>query len=132
MEIQKREVLGIAILDLKGEVDIYSSEELKHLLEELSESRESLLLNVSNTDYIDSFGLSLLISFRKKMGKQGKRFGLCCPQSYVRRILNLTKLYDFLSVYESEEKAIEDISRSKAAVAGELEPTISLQSDERS
>lgn len=132
MEIQKREQDGVTVFDVKGEVDIYSGEELKQMLEEIADKEQKVLLNVSNIDYIDSFGLSLLISFRKKMGRQGKRFGICCPQSYVKRILNLTKLYDFLSVYESEEKALTAFCNSlEEEIQAEAEPTLSIQSDER-
>jgi anti-anti-sigma regulatory factor len=90
-----------------------------------------ILLNISSTDYIDSFGLSLLISFRKKLGKKGKHFGLCSPQSYVRRILNLTKLYDFLAVFENEGKALQTFQKPQEENLFALEPKISIQSDER-
>jgi anti-sigma B factor antagonist len=131
MEISERERDGIIILDIKGEVDIYSGEDLRQRLEELSLTDRQILLNISNTDYIDSFGLSLLISFRKRMGKKGRHFGLCSPQSYVRRILNLTKLYDFLAVFENEEKAVQTFQNPQEESLFVLEPRISVQSEER-
>ena len=131
LEIALRERGGITVIDVSGEVDIYSGEELRHCVDEIANVSEYVLLNISKTDYIDSFGLSLLISFRKKLGKLGKTFGLCNPQSYVRRILNLTKLYDFLSVFENEEKALAAFSYSGDGIPSDLAPKISVQADER-
>jgi len=129
MELQKRVINGVTILDVKGEVDIYSGEELRQRVDEYMSAAGHLLLNISEIDYIDSFGLSLLIAVKKKMSKEGKSFGLCCPQSYVRRILNLTKLYDYLSVYENEEKAVQAIEKGNNGM--ELEPKLSIFTDER-
>jgi anti-anti-sigma factor len=131
MEINMREHRGINVLDICGEVDIYSGEELRQCLDDLAENERPVLLNIARTNYIDSFGLSLLISYRKKLGKLGRKFGLCCPQSYVKRILNLTKLYEFLSVYDSEEMALSSFNTSSEQSFLEKEPTISIQSDER-
>lgn len=131
MELQKRVINGVTILDVKGEVDIYSGEEMRKRIDELMPSLKHLLLNISEIDYIDSFGLSLLISLKKKMSKEGRSFALCCPQSYVRRILNLTKLYDYLAVYESEDKAVLAIEAEVGNNGKELEPKLSISSDER-
>jgi anti-sigma B factor antagonist len=131
MEISTRDSKGINVVDISGEVDIYSGEELKQCLEGFANDSQPVLLNLSKTNYIDSFGLSLLISFRKKLGKQGKKFALCCPQSYVKRILNLTKLYEFLSVFENEESALSAFESSSGEASLELEPKISIQADER-
>lgn len=131
MELHKRLVDRVVVLDIKGEVDIYSGEELKRRLDEHIPAAVHLLLNISEIDYIDSFGLSLLIAVKKRMSKERKRFGMCCPQSYVRRILNLTKLYDYLSVYENEEKAINAFGAEAGQEDGELEPKLSISSDER-
>ena len=131
LEIALRENGGVTVIDVSGEVDIYSGEELRQCIDEVAGDSQHVLLNISKTDYIDSFGLSLLISFRKKLGKLGKMFGLCNPQSYVRRILNLTKLYDFLSVFENEEKALAAFSNSGNGVLSDQEPKISIQADER-
>lgn len=131
MEISTRDSKGINVVDICGEVDIYSGEELKQCLEGFANDDQPVLLNLSKTNYIDSFGLSLLISFRKKLGKQGKKFALCCPQSYVKRILNLTKLYEFLSVFENEESALSAFENSSGEAGLELEPKISIQADER-
>ncbi len=130
LEITERESDGVTILEIKGEVDIYSGEALKDRLGGLA-GCQNLLLNIAGIDYIDSFGLSLLISYRKKMGKEGRKLGLCCPQSYVKRILNLTKLYDFLAVYDDEDAAIESFLKGDGQIKLQMEPKVSSLSDER-
>jgi anti-sigma B factor antagonist len=130
LDITEREREGVTILEVKGEVDIYSGEALKEKLEEMSE-KPCLLLNIAGIDYIDSYGLSLLISIRKKMGKLGRQIALCSPQSYVKRILNLTRLYDFLAVYDYEDEAIEAILKGDGQFILESEPKVTIQSDER-
>ena len=112
MEIVKRNNDGIVILDVSGDLDIYSSIDLRKTLEELLPMERDILLNLSGNYYIDSSGLSVLIFFQKKMKERGKRFGVCCPQGYVKRIMLLTNTGTFLGVCESEEEAISNFRSS--------------------
>lgn len=114
MVLVRREHNKVAILEVCGEVDIHSAKSLRMELEKLPCAEQNILLNLSQTYYIDSIGLSLLISFKKKQCKNGKQFGICSPQSYMKRILNLTRLTGALSIFENEYDAIQAFSEGFA------------------
>ncbi|MHC9537979.1 MAG: STAS domain-containing protein [Vulcanimicrobiota bacterium] len=113
MEIDRRTHNNITILDIHGDLDSSSELHICQRIEEGISAHQNILLNISDTDYIDSTGLSVLITSRKKLLAKGLEFFICCPQSYVKRIFKLTKLYDFLPVFDNEELAL---SAFKAAL----------------
>ncbi len=79
MVLVGRENNRVAILKVCGEVDIHSAKSLRKEFEKLLFAEKDILLDLSQTDYIDSIGLSLLISFQKRQCKNGNLFGICSP-----------------------------------------------------
>jgi len=106
MEIDVRTQENINILSLHGDLDGKSETNLGQRIEEGISLHHNVLLNLSDTGYIDSAGLSILITSRKKLLAKGLELFICCPQSYVKRIFNLTKLCDFLPVFDNENLAL--------------------------
>lgn|GEM_PF-260105 len=114
MMLAGREYKNILILEIWGDVDIHSVESLSRELEKLSGKEKHILLNLSQTYYMDSIGLSLLIDFQKRQREKGKFFGLCSPRSYMKRILKLARLYGFLTIFENESDALRAFSKGSA------------------
>jgi anti-anti-sigma factor len=108
--LPRRERDNVIILEIWGDVDIHSTKSLGRKLEELLSAEKHILLNLFQTSYIDTIGLSLLIDFKKRQREKGKFFDLCSPRSYMKKILDLVKLYEFLSIFENEGNALCAIS----------------------
>jgi anti-sigma B factor antagonist len=112
--LTRREHDKVIILEVWGDVDIHSAQPLGRELEKLLCREKHILLNLFQTYYIDTIGLSLLIDFKKRQREKGKFFGLCSPRSYMKRILNLVKLDGFFSIFENEGNALAAFSESLA------------------
>ena len=87
----KYEIIEDGAIEIKpiGEVDIYTSPELKNKIFELIEEKDSnIVINGENLDYIDSTGLGVLMGIYKKM--QGKTLDL----QIINLKPNIYKLFD--------------------------------------
>ena len=108
MEIVKRVVKGIPILDISGSVTLGgSSEELARKLEELLDEKiKGVVLNLENIDYIDSTGIGELVGYLSKFENVSKRIVLLKPKERITKLLKITKLDNVFKTFEKEEEAI--------------------------
>ncbi len=113
MTLARREHDRVIELEICGEVDIYSAKSLGRELENLACKKKHILLDLFQTYYIDSIGLSLFIAFHKKQWEKGKILGLCSPGDNMKRILNLTGLYGFLTIFENKGDALCALSEGR-------------------
>ncbi len=77
----------------KGEIDIYTSPELKEVLTEaLNEKNGDILIDGYNLDYIDSTGLGALISILKRVREKGNKVYLTNIKPNIRKLFDITEL----------------------------------------
>ena len=62
---------GILTVHVSGHLDINSSTELDQAIEPELEGTTDLIVDLANVDYVSSMGLRLLLSWQKRMFKQG-------------------------------------------------------------
>jgi anti-anti-sigma factor len=98
---------GFAIIDLRGEIDSFSEQELNRAYDEAENSDpKTILLNFTDVDYINSTGIALIVSLLARARKTHRRlitFGL--SDHYVE-IFQITRLSDFMNVYPDEGSAV--------------------------
>ena len=72
MTITKNTENGVLTLALEGRLDTNTAPELeKEIGAELTESVQTLILDLKDLEYISSAGLRVLLASQKKMNKQG-------------------------------------------------------------
>ncbi|NLJ78199.1 MAG: STAS domain-containing protein [Tissierellia bacterium] len=77
----------------RGEIDIYTSPELKkELIERLKERRASLFMDFKDLDYIDSTGLGALISILKIIRDDDKKIYIKNVKPNIRKLFDITDL----------------------------------------
>ena len=80
-------------IDVHGEIDIYTANELKDsLIESISSKSKDIILNASNLEYIDSTGLGVLIGILKRLKTDEKDIYIINAKQNVRKIFNITGL----------------------------------------
>lgn len=113
MKIKKKEVDGVAVLDLSGEM--YGGPEnmkLIEVVEELaSQEKVDLVINLSKVKWISSTGLGILVSARSKFAKQGGVVKLAGPNDRVLGILQVTRLNLLFDVFKNEEEAVASLKK---------------------
>jgi anti-sigma B factor antagonist len=80
---------------LTGEVDLYTGPELKQeLLRLVEEGAHRIIVDLTDTTFIDSTMLSVLLSAVKRLRPSGGQLGIVCTDRNIRKIFEITLLLD--------------------------------------
>ena len=110
MKVQIRKVDQISILDCSGDVDLYSSPELREaLLKEMRSGAPSVLINMSDVPYIDSSGIATLVEGLQLSRETKAHFGLFGLRNNARSVLELARLHKVFALFDDEKEALEKI-----------------------
>ena len=86
-------------LQLTGDLDVLTAhEELKRILVEGRQAGNSVELDLSGVEFIDSSGISMLIEARKHFEGANRALVVVNPSDAVRRVLVLTGLTETFGV----------------------------------
>jgi len=96
----------VSLITLEGEIDVYTSIQLKQDIAVILESgAKYLVLNLSKVEYLDSTGLGVLIGTLKKLRENGGNLVIVGPAMRIMRIFEITGLYKIFAIYPTEEEA---------------------------
>ena len=80
-------------VNLFGEVDIYTAEQLKEKLNSaVQENQNDIEIDMQNLDYIDSTGLGILIGVLKRLKQTQKDIYIVNAKPNVRKVFTITGL----------------------------------------
>ena len=106
MEISSREESGYVCYGISGEVDLYNSSVLKtRLFEDFDRLGKHVLLDLKNTAYIDSTGLSVIIQTSVRLKETKKDVKIINVTPSVHSVLSMLDMPGRLQVCASEEEA---------------------------
>lgn len=105
---------GLKTVSVFGELDQATAPELRSALTAAFDAGDAVLVNLSECDFIDSTGLSLLVEAKRKLAEDERQFGVCCPDPDVRRLLSLTGIDDAVGLFDTRDEAIAALSGSAA------------------
>jgi anti-sigma B factor antagonist len=107
---------GIAVISLSGEVDLYTAPELKtELIRVIEAGAPSVVVDLTQTTFIDSTTLGVLISGVKRLRPSGGSLQLVVTDRNIRKIFEITGLDRVFSLHESRDAALGE--------AGKREPS---------
>jgi anti-sigma B factor antagonist len=99
------------VLEVGGELDLYTAPRLSSQLGELiARGATHLVVDLTETTFIDSTALHVLLDARKRVRAEGGELVLVCPSPQVRRVFEVTGVDGLLRLCSSMEIAIETIS----------------------
>jgi anti-sigma B factor antagonist len=89
------------VLQVKGEVDVYTSPQLRDELYRLIDGGATrVALDLSGMDFIDSSGLGVLVGALKRVREQAGDLELRGVQPATRKILDITGLTQVLTIVD--------------------------------
>ncbi|MEM7182086.1 MAG: STAS domain-containing protein [Spirochaetota bacterium] len=97
------------ILDLQGDLNLFSAPAVKQCLENLvSIGKNKLICDMSEVEYLDSSGLGVFIAIhaKLKMADKGGFLKILNPSMKVQSTLKLIKLNKLLAVVTTIEEAL--------------------------
>ncbi|HLB17783.1 MAG TPA: STAS domain-containing protein [Gaiellaceae bacterium] len=107
-----------AVVALVGEHDAYSAERLENELAVLLEEGRRIVIDLRDTEFIDSTTLSVLLRARHLAEQSSLGFALVLPAeqySQVNQILDLTGLGPTFAVFGKLDEALAAVRAGRAA-----------------
>jgi anti-sigma B factor antagonist len=104
---------GISVVRPSGEVDLAVSERLvEAAMAALEAAPRALLIDLSETTFLDSSGIRALLRVAQWTGEDDGRtqLALACPDGPVKRVLSITGADRSLSIHPSRERALISLS----------------------
>ncbi|MFZ5968728.1 MAG: STAS domain-containing protein [Bacillota bacterium] len=93
IQTKYKEDENIWVVDVEGEIDIYTANQFKeNLINLLNEKSLDIKINCQDLDYIDSTGLGVLIGVLKRLKQEEKNIMIVNPKPNITKLLNITGL----------------------------------------
>lgn len=84
---------GCVVVAVRGEVDLATAPALKdRLLELVSEGKTEIVVDLSNTDFLDSTGLGAVVAAYKRVRAHEGHMRLVATSARVKRVFEITNL----------------------------------------
>ena len=95
------------VLAIAGELDVVGAPELRqHVLRRVAAGHHHLVLDLTGVDYVDSFGLGVLIGSLKRVRLLDGDLRLVVPEPRVRRVLELCDLDRVFALHDDLDQAM--------------------------
>jgi anti-anti-sigma factor len=104
---------GRSVVDLHGEIDGAAKDDLAAVYEQaVAGGATAILLNFADIEYINSTGIALIVGLLGRARAEGRTLAACGLSEHYREIFEITRLSDFMSIYEDEASASSSEERS--------------------
>jgi anti-sigma B factor antagonist len=94
----------VPVVRASGELDLGSVPEMRAVVTEVAERRpRAMVFDFQNISYIDSSGLGILVSAKKRLGAHAGEVVVITARASVLKALSLSGLDQIIPIYPSEE-----------------------------
>jgi anti-sigma B factor antagonist len=98
---------GIEVVDVEGEIDVYTAPRLRELLIDLvNNGHYQLVVNMEKVEFLDSTGLGVLVGGLKRVRAHDGSLDLVCTQERILKIFRITGLTKVFGIHASVDEAI--------------------------
>ncbi len=105
--VRKDDAKGVVIIGVDGQLIVGNRHDLKSkVMESMDAGETKFVVDFTNTGYIDSSGLGVLVSLAKKIRESGGDLVLAGLNEDLRTLFELTKLDTLFAIQPSTEEAI--------------------------
>ena len=95
------------VISLTGEVDLYTAPEFKQqLLNVIAEGGKDVVVDFTNTTFIDSTTLGVLVGGVKRLRTEDGRLSLVCSDRNITKIFEITGLDRVFTIYTTRDEAL--------------------------
>ena len=95
------------VIALSGEVDLYTAPEFKQqLLEVIANGGKDVVVDFTNTTFIDSTTLGVLVGGVKRLRTNDGQLSLVCSDRNITKIFEITGLDRVFTIYPTRDEAL--------------------------
>jgi anti-sigma B factor antagonist len=98
---------GIEVIDVEGEIDVYTAPRLRELLIDLvNKNTYKFVVNMEKVEFLDSTGLGVLVGGLKRVRAWDGSLDVVCTQQRILKLFRITGLTKVFGIYETVDQAI--------------------------
>lgn len=102
-----------AIIDMTGEVNAQAESALEAAYSSAAElGATSIVLNFEQVDYMNSTGIALVVGLLARAKKDRRHIMAFGLSDHYRKIFEITRVSDFMHLYDSEDSAVGGAART--------------------
>ncbi len=106
LSLATRSVSDHTVLEIGGEIDVYTAPRLRECLTELVHGEDAhIVVDLSGVDFLDSTGLGVLVGAHRRLRAGGGSLALVCPHERLLKIFRITGLDSVLHILDSVDAA---------------------------
>ena len=95
-----------ALVAVRGSVDLTSAPDLRNRLAELiDDGARCIVVDLTDTDFLDSTGLGALVSALKRLRMKDGEIRVVCAPGHVRKVFEITSLDRVFGMHDTVEEA---------------------------
>jgi anti-sigma B factor antagonist len=107
LKIGTREDDGRTVVDIAGEIDVYTAPTLRdHLSQLVADGRYQLVLDLEEVAFLDSTGLGVLVGGLKRVRAHDGSLTLVCTQERILKVFRITGLTKVFPIHASVADAL--------------------------
>ncbi|HHL71449.1 MAG TPA: anti-sigma factor antagonist [Bacteroidetes bacterium] len=112
LEVSTHPVGNAVVVKITGDVDLYSSPEVRKTIIGLTKNKEkNILIDLSQVAYMDSSGVATLVEGLQQVGRYKGTLKLFGLDAAVREVFELSRLDKVFEIYTTEAEALETIAK---------------------
>ena len=102
---------GAYLISLSGEVDLYTAPDFKQqLLQVIGDGAKQVIVDFSETTFIDSTTLGVLVGGVKRLRPNGGQLSLVCSDRNITKIFEITGLDRVFDLVRTRDEALPHLS----------------------
>ena len=95
------------VIELGGEVDLYTAPEFKErLVQVIEDGKKQLVVDLSKATFIDSTTLGVLVGGVKRLRTNDGQLSLVCSDRNITKIFEITGLDRVFAIYGTRDEAV--------------------------
>jgi anti-sigma B factor antagonist len=104
------------VISLAGEVDLYTAPEFKQqLLEVIGQGGKEVVVDFTDTTFIDSTTLGVLVGGVKRLRSNEGQLSLVCSDRNITKIFEITGLDRVFIIYPTRDEAVAKLGTTGSA-----------------
>lgn len=95
-----------SVVDVKGEVDVYTAPKLREKIVDLvNQGSTKLIVNLEGVEFLDSTGLGVLVGGLKRVKSHDGTLALVCTKPKILKVFSITGLSKVFPIYDTVAQA---------------------------
>jgi len=106
LSLATRSVSDHVVVEIGGEIDVYTAPRLRErLIEMIAAGEKHIVVDLGRVEFLDSTGLGVLVGAHRRLRSSDGSLSVVCPHERLLKIFRITGLDNVFPIHSSVEEA---------------------------